>query len=132
MNTISLRNRDENLYTQQDLFMLDLFDFRARRASRSRDLFARLARFLSTTNISITWFTCSLAKQFEQYACYDAIAYRRYWFITLTRNIESFSQDFRLESMKDASYKKSQSNVFSTKVIFYFKLWNIIHQHASL
>ena len=54
----------------------------ARLSSISSMSYARLARLSSKLSMTITWPTCSLAKQFEQYTCYDETTYPRYWFIT--------------------------------------------------
>ena len=48
---------------------------------------ARHARPSSTSSMLVTWLTCSSAKRFEQYACYNETAYLWYRsFILLARN----------------------------------------------
>ena len=83
------------------LSLLALLDPRASRACQSRDL------------------PCSLAKRFEQYACYDELAYPQYWFttclklVTLSPPFMTFvSKVWKMSPIKSNNRTSSQRKQF--------------------
>ena len=91
------------------LFLLVLLDSQASRACQSRDLF------------------CSLVKRFEQYACYDELAYPRYWFTTCFKLV-TLSSPFMIFVSKvwKMSFIKSNNRTSSQRKQFLFSNFEIL------
>ena len=100
--------------------MLSLLDPRAWRAyscfscstlEHGEHTHASLARPSSMASILITWLACSLAKHFEQYACYDESAYRQYRPTFPARNTkalpkhQTWDHEIILESSKTFTFE---------------------------